>query len=850
MHSSQDSADLLIAKIKHYLITMRGKVLKEASNQEFYSAFCLALREQITLNWAAMEASRREQNPRTLYYLSLEYLPGRFIVNNIYNAGVEELTLEVLKRTGRKFIDLISAEWDPGLGNGGLGRLAACFMESLATKSMPARGYGLRYQYGIFEQEIWDGIQIERPDIWLYEMNPWERRNDSCAVTVRFADTPPHNPNLSVDELWKIRTEDAVRALPFDYPIVGQHTKEQMPVLTLRLWSTEESPGNFKLQKYNCGDIAQAAENLTLTNVLYPNDNNDVGRRIRLKQEFLLVSASIQDIFREQEELGNSVESFSDKVRIQMNDTHPALAVAELMRILTQEKKVEWNKALETTTACCSFTIHTVLKEAHEQWSQGLLDDLLPTHLDIIKRLNQDVRSVVSTKCNNDPEVFKETEILWDGMARMTPLAIFGSHKVNGVAKLHTEILKEHVCQGYYKLFPERFINVTNGVTHRKWLLYSNPELAHLITDCIGDGWILNFDEIRKLEEHAGKHEVQEAFLKIKRGCKERLIEFLKSHSTHRDEHGKVIHDEKIFDPSALFDVQIKRIHEYKRQLMTILHAMMIYFELLEDLNSHIPRTIIIAGKAAPGYETAKNIIRLINCVARKVNCDPAIQNKLKIVFIENYNVSRAQFIIPGADLSEQISTAGLEASGTGNMKLSMNGALTIGTEDGANIEMRESVGDEWWPFRFGLTSEEVELSLRDRTYNPHDVISNHPLIEKAINSLMDGTFAEKEDESASFASLFNLLVNGQNGDPPDRYFVLADLISYAETQKKAEELFQDPYNWAEYCLHNIAGMGPFSVDRTIAEYAKHIWMVDPYKTDQKIFMKIRDEYRAAQQEK
>lgn len=846
MHPSQDSADLLIAKIKHYLITMRGKVLKEASNQEFYNAFCHALREQITLNWAAMEASRRALNPRTLYYLSLEYLPGRFIVNNIYNAGVEELTLDVLKRTGRKLSDLISAEWDPGLGNGGLGRLAACFMESLATQSMPARGYGLRYQYGIFEQEIWDGIQIERPDIWLYEMNPWERRNDSSAVTVRFADTPPHDPNLSVDELWKIRKEDAVRALAFDYPIVGQHTKEQMPVLTLRLWSTEESPGNFNLQKYNCGDIAQAAENLTLTNVLYPNDNNDVGRRIRLKQEFLLVSASVQDIFREQEALGNPVDSFGDKVRIQMNDTHPALAVAELMRILTQEKHMVWEKALETTTACCSFTIHTVLKEAHEQWSQGLLDDLLPVHLDIIKRLNQDVRSIVSAKCNNDPEMFKETELLWDGMVRMTPLAIFGSHKVNGVAGLHTEILKKYVCHGYHTLFPERFINVTNGVTHRKWLLYSNPQLAQLITQCIGDKWILHFDEIRKLEEHAGNREVQEAFLKVKRDCKERLIAFLTSHSTHRDAHGKVIHDEKIFDSSALFDVQVKRIHEYKRQLMTILHAMLIYFDLREDPKSHPPRTIIIAGKAAPGYETAKNIIRLINCVARKVNGDPAIQNRLKIVFIENYNVSRAQFIIPGADLSEQISTAGLEASGTGNMKLSMNGALTIGTEDGANIEMRESIGDAWWPFRFGLTSDEVATSLRNRNYNPHDILSNHPLIGRAVGSLMDGTFSEKEDEAASFASLFNLLVNGENGDPPDRYFVLADLITYLETQKRVEKLFQDPYKWAEYCLHNIAGMGPFSVDRTITEYAKHIWEIEPYKVNAALYNKIREEYLEA----
>jgi starch phosphorylase len=843
MHPSQEPLDLVIAKIKHYLITMRGKVLSEASNQEFYTAFCLAIREQITLNWAAMEATRREKKPRTLYYLSLEYLPGRFIINNIYNAGSESFVLEVLKKCNRKFIDLISAEWDPGLGNGGLGRLAACMMESLATKSMPARGYGLRYQYGIFEQEIWDGIQIERPDIWLYEMNPWERRNDSCAVTVRFADTPPHDPNLSVDELWKIRKEDIVRALPFDYPIVGQHTEQQFPVLTLRLWSTEESPGNFKLQRYNSGDIAQAAENLTLTNVLYPNDNNDVGKRIRLKQEFLLVSASVQDIFREQIELEGGIHSIADKVRIQMNDTHPALAVAEMMRILTQEHRVEWKKALDTTIGCCSFTIHTVLKEAHEQWSQGLLEDLLPYHHEILKKLNEDVKSELKRLSPDVANLNQETEILWDGMARMTPLAIFGSHKVNGVARLHTEILKQDVCRGYYSIYPERFVNVTNGVTHRKWLLYSNPSLAALITKCIGKDWVFHFDQIKNLSEHAGSKSVQEEFLKIKRACKERLIEFLKSHSTHRDERGEVIHDERAFNPESLFDIQIKRIHEYKRQLMNILHVVMLYHEMLDQPRSREPRTIIFAGKAAPGYQTAKNIIRFINCVARKINQDPALEGRLKVIFIENYNVSRAQFIIPAADLSEQISTAGLEASGTGNMKLSMNGALTIGTEDGANIEMRESVSDAWWPFRFGLSSEEISSSLSNKSYNPHDVLENHPAIKRAVDSLMDGTFSEKEDESASFASIYNLLVNGENGDPPDKYFVLADLITYAHAQRGVDELYRDPLKWAEHCLHNVAGMGPFSIDRTIDEYSSIIWEVSSMPVIEKIYKAIREQY-------
>lgn len=843
MHPSQDSADELIAKIKHYLITLRGRLLKDASDDEFYLAFCFALREQITLNWAAYEKSQLESKVRTLYYLSLEYLPGRFIVNNIDNMGAMSLVQEVLKKTNRNFSNLICAEFDPGLGNGGLGRLAACFLESLSTQMYPARGYGLRYQYGIFDQEIWEGVQVERPDKWLYHFNPWERRNDMRAQTINFSSGPAPE-GVHVDDLWKHEQADEVRALAFDYPIVGQHSERYMPVLPLRLWSTEESPSNFKLQKYNSGDIGTASENITLTHVLYPNDNNDVGKRIRLKQEFLLVSASLQDIVSEFLDRYKSLDSFADKVRIQMNDTHPALAIAELMRLLSEENKIPWDKAFKIVTTCCGFTIHTILKEAHEEWGEELIHSLLPKHYEIIRKLNTSLCATASKKFNNDQAKIDAVSILHQGRARMTPLAIYGSHKVNGVAKLHTDILKADVCPTFCELFPDRFISITNGVTHRKWLHYSNPGLSRLITKCIGNAWIHDFSKIRELEKFAGKKEVQEAFLEVKLKCKQKFIDFVKTHATHRESHGEEVHDEETLNPHALFDIQIKRIHEYKRQLLAALHTIMLYQHHLENPNSErVPRILIFAGKAAPGYEMAKNIIRLINCIGRKIDEDPKIKGKLRVLFIENYNVSRAQIIIPAADLSEQISLAGMEASGTGNMKLSMNGALTIGTEDGANIEMRESIGDEYWPFKFGLSTSDVNTMMQDQTYRPRDIYNSNPIIKKAVDSLIDGSFTKNESEKAAFAAIYESLFEGTWSGRPDRYFVLHDLIAYAQTQEKVEVLFKDKLKWAELCLHNIAGMGPFSVDNTIQNYAKNVWGIEPCPTNPDIYKNVEKEY-------
>jgi glycogen phosphorylase len=843
MHPSQDTADELIAKIKHYLITLRGRLLRDATDAEFYLAFCFALKEQITLNWTAHEKSQREANPRTLYYLSLEYLPGRFIVNNIDNMGSMSLVQEVLKKTGRDFTKLITAEFDPGLGNGGLGRLAACFMESLSTQMYPARGYGLRYQYGIFDQEIWEGVQVERPDKWLFHFNPWERRNDMCAQTVHFCSGPPPE-GVHVDDLWKHQDVDEVRALAFDYPIVGQQTAKTIPVLPLRLWSTEESPSNFKLQKYNAGDIGTASENITLTHVLYPNDNNEVGKRIRLKQEFLLVSASLQDMLGEFFSRKNPIEALSDKVRIQMNDTHPALAVAELVRLLTEIHHMPWDHAFKTTTEVCGFTIHTILKEAHEEWPEELLKSLLPKHYAIIQKLDASIRTRAAEKFNNDPLKINSIGLIQDGRVRMTPLAIYGSHKVNGVAKLHSEILKNEVCYTFNELFPERFINVTNGVTHRKWLIHSNPRLADLITKCIGDQWIQDFSKIKDFGAFADKKEVQDVFLEVKKRSKEKLINFIKTHITHRESHGKEIHDEDGIHTDAIFDIQVKRIHEYKRQLLSALHAIMLYHHYLENPDSkRPPRVLIFAGKAAPGYEIAKNIIRLINCIGRKVDQDPKIKGNLRVLFIENYNVSRAQIIIPAADISEQISLAGMEASGTGNMKLSMNGALTVGTEDGANIEMRESVGDDYWPFKFGLLAQDVNVMLRDSSYNPRSIYERNPKIKKAVDALVDGTFATNESEKAAFSAIYESLFEGVWSGRPDRYFVLHDLESYEEIQLKVEQLYQNRNEWARLCLHNIAGMGPFAVDNTIRNYARNVWGIEPCPTKSEIYDSVEKEY-------
>ena len=837
-------AESLANKIKHYLITTMGVTLDEANPEEFYRAFALTLREEIMINWTACMHTFRKKQVRTLYYLCMEYMPGRFLGNNITNIHANDLVNQVLKMMGRKFEEEIRYEPDPGLGNGGLGRLAACLLDSLATQQYPAIAYGLRYQYGIFDQEIWDGAQIERPENWLLHENPWEYRRDTHAVSVNYSGRSVPVVNKKGVEVLDIVDYDEVRALAYDIPIIGYKESSDFNVNTLRLWTTKESPRNFQLQRYNAGLLDQAAENTSLTDVLYPNDNNEMGKRIRLKQEFLLVSASLQDVIRHHLHTFSTVDNFADKVRIHINDTHPALAIAELQRLLLRQHDFGWGEAWEIVKSCCNFTNHTVLRESLEEWNQNRLQYLLPRQFHIIERLNLEFCNEVRKRFPNDEERVRRMSVIEGGQVRMAHLAIIGSHRVNGVAALHTEILKHEVFKDFFEMYPDKFVNVTNGVTQRRWLLYIDPLLSQFISKRIGKEWITNFAHIKNLSKYANDPESQKEFVEIKRQNKRALIQFIREKNPIRDAKGKVIGHYSCLDETALFDVQIKRFHEYKRQLMNILHAIIVYNELKKDPNARkIKRNVIIAGKAAPGYDIAKNIIHLICCVARKINNDPAVNQKLNIIFIENYNVSRAEIIIPAADLSEQISTAGMEASGTSNMKLAMNGALTLGTEDGANIEIHQEVTDRWWPFGFGKSANENAQSRSSHNYNPWDLYMHNPAFRMALDSLRDRTFAENDAEHQSHSSLYHTLLESPNGSQADRYFVLNDLQSYYDTQKKVEEFFLDTSKWVEYAIQNMAAMGKFSTDESIHNYAKLIWDIQPCPVDRDEQDKVRIEY-------
>ncbi len=840
----QAQADSLAHKIKHYLITTMGMTIDEANPEEFYRAFALTLREEVMINWTACAHTFKKRRVRMLYYLCMEYMPGRFLGNNITNIQAGELVRNVMKTLGRDFDEELCYEPDPGLGNGGLGRLAACLLDALATQQYPAIAYGLRYQYGIFDQEIWDGNQIERPENWLLHENPWEFRRDNHATSVRYGGRGVPMVNARGVDMLDIADYDEVRALAYDIPIIGYKENGDFNVNTLRLWTTKESPRNFQLQRFNAGLIDQAAENLSLTDVLYPNDNNETGKRIRLKQEFLLVSASLQDIVRHHLHTFSDLNNFADKVRIHINDTHPALAIAELQRLLLKDYDFEWGEAWEIVKTCCNFTNHTILRESLEEWNQNRLSNLLPCQYHIIEKLNFDFCNAIRRRYPNDEAKVRRMSCIEGGQIRMANLAIFGSHKVNGVAALHTEILKNEVFKDFFEMFPDKFVNVTNGVTQRRWLLHVNPLLADFISQRIGRKWITDFTQIKELAAFAKDAPSQKEFLEIKRSNKRALIQYIHGKNPIRDIRGKVIGHYSTLNEDALFDVQIKRIHEYKRQLMNILHAIMLYQELLADLNSRkVKRLIIFAGKAAPGYEVAKNILHLICCVASKINNDPIVSQKLNVVFIENYNVTRAEQIIPAADLSEQISMAGMEASGTSNMKLTMNGALTIGTEDGANIEIHREITDKWWPFRFGNSSSENAQIQASRSYNPWDIYTHNKAIGNAVNTLRDRTFAETDAEHAAMSSIYDLLLEPHNSDPADRYFVLGDLQAYYDKQKIVEEFYSDASKWAEFAIQNMASMGTFSADEAVHNYARLIWDLKPYPCDKEEASKVRAEY-------
>lgn len=837
-------AEVLVQKIKYYLITTFGRVLAEADADEFYRAFCYAIREAIMINWQATAETWLNNNVRTTYYLSMEYLPGRFLNNNIVNLKDQEVVARVLKKTGRTLQELLTHEYEPNLGNGGLGRLASCFLDSLATLKYPARAYGLRYQYGLFEQQIWDGVQIEKPDLWLRTENPWEFRRDLRKGSVKFCGTPVKSDKNKDTDVYDLVDPEEVWAMPYDIPIVGYSDKDDFSVVTLRLWSTKESPRNFQLQRYNAGRLDQAAENTTLTDVLYPSDSHEAGKRTRLKQEFLLASASLQDIFRYYFSRHQDISEFGDKVRIQINDTHPAVLIAELMRQLTKNHNMPWKQAWEVTQGCTGYTNHTIMAEALEQWDVNLFRYLLPRQYKIIERINLDFCNSVRARYPNDENRVRHLSIIEGGMVRMANLSIVGSHKVNGVAALHTEILKKQVFKEFYELFPDRFVNITNGVTHRRWLLNCNPDLANFITARIGNGWILDFSQIAKLGQFASDEKSQREFLDVKKKCKQHLLDFLHTDGRPRDAHGIQLPSDITLDTSALFDCHIKRVHEYKRQLLKALHLIVLYHEILENPTKPRPKRLaLFSGKAAASYEIAKTIIRLISCIAKKVNHDPIVSQYLNVTYVENYFVSRAELIIPAADISEQISTAGMEASGTGNMKFAMNGALTVGTEDGANVEMREAVTDQWWPFRFGATAEEIAEMKQTGSYKAWDVYSSNPKLKRAVDSLRDRSLASYDIEHQSLSSLYYTLLEPSFGALPDRYFILKDFQSYYDVQEKVDALYSDPLKWAEYALHNIAGMGKFSTDRSIQEYSNLIWNLTACGPDPDVLAKVHRAY-------
>lgn len=835
-------AESLVHKTQQYLIASMGITFNEAKDEEIYRALSHLIRQEIMINYLATEKTFAKHDVRKLYYFSMEYLPGRLFSNNVNNISHMDLIKLTLQKMNRNFRNIIAKENEPGLGNGGLGRLASCLLDSLATLHYPAKGYGLRYQYGIFEQLIRDGVQVEAPDCWLINENPWEFRQEMQKVTVKFYGHTTNAVTYHGNTVQVLHDFEEVWAMPYDIPIVGYSNNNKFSVLSLRLWSTKESPRNFKLQRYNAGQIDKAAENILISDVLYPNELNETGKRIRLKQEFLMVSASLQDIVKSYLDTHDSFQDFADKIRIQINDTHPALIIAELIRLLTKEHDIPWKTAVDMTRTITSYTNHTVLAEALEQWDQDLIKQMLPRQYRIIEQLNHEFCNFVRELFPKHEELIRDLSILENGKVRMANLSIVGSHKINGVAQLHTDILRNKVFKHFNTIWPDRFVNVTNGVTQRRWLLHCNPELASFISKRIGEGWITDFSQIKNLAKYANDQTSQAEFHEIKRKNKDKFISFIKQNGKLHNAAGKVIGSTPILKNDYLFDVQIKRFHEYKRQLMNALHLIMMYHDILDNPQKHnrVNRATIFAGKAAGGYETAKNIIRLIAAIARKINKDPNAQRILNVVFVENYNVSKAEIIIPAADISEQISTAGTEASGTSVMKFAINGALTLGTQDGANVELREEVTEEWWPFKFGATAEEVAKMNADGSYHPEKIYHANPKIKRAIDALKDMSFAQNEGEHIAFCDLYDKLMNGSH---PDRYFVLYDLDSYYQAQLKVESLYRNPDLWAQYAINNIAGMGKFSSDNSIRKYCDVIWQLSPCPIDDDILQTLRKDY-------
>lgn len=787
--------EVLRKQIEKNLKVSFGKELNEAKDFEIYRALGQAIMENIADNW--YDTGKLYEKQKQAFYLSAEFLMGRALGNNLINLGMLGEVRELFEELGIDYNKVEDAEEDSALGNGGLGRLAACFLDSLATLNLPGKGYGIRYRNGIFNQEFRDGYQIEKPETWLKYGDVWSVMRPDDEVIVTFGD-------------------GSVRAVPYDMPIIGYGTNN---INTLRLWEAH-SLVDLDLAKFNQQDYLHATQQKTLaediSRVLYPNDSTDEGKKLRLKQQYFFVSASLQDIVKRYKKVhGNDFDKFAEFTAIQLNDTHPVIAIPELMRIFVDIEGISWEKAWSIVEKTFAYTNHTILAEALEKWWVGLYEQVVPRIYQITQGIDNQLKGLLEERFSNDVNRQNRMRIINGNMIHMAWLAIYGSHKVNGVAALHTEILKNKELKDWYELYPEKFLNKTNGITQRRWLLQSNPQLANLITELIGDSWITDLSELKKLEVYLDDEKVLKRILDIKHEKKVELAEFLKK--TQGIE----------IDPDSIFDIQIKRLHEYKRQLLNIFQIIGLYNKLKLNPNMNFtPVTYIFGAKAAPGYFIAKGIIRLINEVAQMINKDPDVNSKLKVVFVENYRVSVAQKLFPAADISEQISTAGKEASGTGNMKFMLNGALTLGTMDGANVEIVEEAGKEN-NYIFGLTVKEVE-EMRNNGYDPHVPYNSVEGLKKIVDSLVDGTFSDLGN--GVYGNIHRSLMETAPWHQADQYFVLEDYEAYRRTQQIINKEYTFRMDWARKQLKNIANAGKFSSDRTIKEYAEEIWNITPVK--------------------
>lgn len=790
----------------------------DADQQQLFQAVAYSTKDIIIDQWMASHKEFEKQDKKIVYYLSMEFLMGRALGNIIINLKGNQAIKEAIEELGLDLDVIEDQEPDAALGNGGLGRLAACFLDSLATLGYPAYGCGIRYKYGMFKQKIENGFQIETPDDWLKNGNPFEMKRAEYAVEVKFGGYVTVRRDENGKDHYVQENYQSVRAVPYDLPVVGYNNNV---VNTLRIWDAE-AIDTFSLDSFDKGDYQKAVEqqNLarTICEVLYPNDNHYAGKELRLKQQYFFVSASIQRAVSKYMQTHDDIHKIYEKVCFQLNDTHPTVTVAEFMRILLDEYDLEWDEAWEITNKTCAYTNHTIMSEALEKWPLELFSRLLPRIYQIVEEINKRFILQIQERYPGDYEKVKSMAIIYDGQVKMAHLAIAASFSVNGVARLHTEILKNQELKDFYQMMPEKFNNKTNGITQRRFLLHGNPLLADWVTSKIGDDWITDLSHINELSIYAEDEKCQKEFMQIKYQNKVRLAKYIKEHNNVE------------VDPRSIFDVQVKRLHEYKRQLLNILHIMHLYNELKKNpFMEFYPRTFIFGAKASAGYRRAKAIIKLINSVADVVNNDASIEGKIKVVFIEDYKVSNAEWIFAAADVSEQISTASKEASGTGNMKFMLNGALTLGTMDGANVEIVEEVGEEN-AFIFGLSSDEVIAYEHNNQYNPKDIYNTDQDIRAVLTQLINGFYSK--DNPELFREIYNSLLEKNGGERADQYFILKDFRSYEEAQKKVEAYYRDSAAWAKSAILNTAKCGKFSSDRTIEEYAKEIWHLEKVKVE------------------